>query len=173
MLSKEELMLTPQTVVLTMIKEFWQRFLQSTQGDLEKSYVSSFHFELTEELANELLDLVLQGKKRATSSSLWSYELEGTPLPKEQDLHIVTDWKGRPYCVIEITGVQILPFKEITFAICQREGEDDSLETWQEGHRIFFEEEGKELGFRFSWDMPVVFEDFRVIYQEQDSVNEG
>ena len=51
----------------------------------------------------------------------------------------------------------VIPFKDITFDICSREGEDDNLQSWQEGHREFFTEEGKELGYEFSEDMPVIF----------------
>ena len=33
--------------------------------------LEKWHFELTEDPANYLLGLVLEGKKRATASSLW------------------------------------------------------------------------------------------------------
>jgi uncharacterized protein YhfF len=52
----------------------------------------------------------------------------------------------------------------MTYDICKREGEDDTLESWQKGHRHFFTEEGKELGYVFSESMPVIFEDFKVVY---------
>ena len=49
--------------------------------------------------------------------------------------------------------------------ICSREGEDDDLESWQRGHEKFFRNEGAEMGYSFSDDLMVVFEDFRVCYQ--------
>lgn len=70
-----------------------------------------------------------------------------------------------PKGVIETTNVRILPFKDITYDICRLEGEDDSLESWRRGHISFFKEEGKELGYKFSEEMPVVFEEFEVVYQ--------
>jgi len=57
-----------------------------------------------------------------------------------------------------------LPFNEITFEICKREGEDDTLESWKRGHKHFFIEEGKMLGYEFTETMPVVFEDFEVVF---------
>lgn len=33
------------------------------------------------------------------------------------------------------------------------------------GYISFFKEEGKELGYKFSEEMPVVFEEFEVVYQ--------
>lgn len=145
---------------------FWSRFLEEKGYDDSKKYLEALHFELTEDLANELLSLVLEGKKKATSSSFKAYEKEGSNLPKIGDLSIVTDWDGNPRCIIETKNITIIPFKDITYDICSREGEDDSLESWREGHIRFFSNEGKEIGYEFTEDMLVVFEDFEVIYQE-------
>jgi len=147
------------------IAVFWGVFLQETSRPKTTKYLEVFHFELTRDLANELLRLVLIGQKKATASSLWSYDLEGERVPIVGDLSIVTDWEGIPKCVIKTTAVNILPFSDMTYDICKREGEDDSLESWQAGHTRFFTEEGKEIGYDFSPDMPVVFEDFEVVYQ--------
>ncbi|MDR1704278.1 MAG: ASCH domain-containing protein [Clostridiales bacterium] len=146
------------------IGEFWNAFITETGKDPSLKYIEAFHFELTERWANELLALVLEGKKRATASSLTALELEMERLPHPGDYSIVTDWAGNPRCVIETTAVTVIPFNEMTFDICKREGEDDSLESWKEGHRRFFTAEGKQLGYRFAEDMPVVFEDFEVVY---------
>ena len=81
-------------------------------------------------------------------------------------ISIVTDWEGIPKCVIETTNVMIIPFKEITFDICKLEGEDDNLESWREGHIYFFSREGKELGYTFTEDMPVIFENFKMVFSE-------
>ena len=42
------------------------------------------------------------------------------------------------------------------------------LQSWQEGHRAFFTEEGKELGYEFSEDMPVIFQEFNVVFRKGD-----
>ncbi|MFU8786809.1 MAG: ASCH domain-containing protein [Candidatus Izemoplasmataceae bacterium] len=148
------------------IQAFWQRFLKALNKPENTKYISCFHFELTEHLANELLALVLKGQKKATASSLLAYEIEKEPLPKIGELSIVTDFNGTPRCVIETQAVTIIPFNEMTYEICKREGEDDTLESWQAGHRKFFSAEGKIVGYEFREDLPVVFEDFKVIYQE-------
>ena len=54
------------------IEEFWKRFLEDKKLDPNTKYLESFHFELTEKWANELLRLVLEEKKRATASSLFA-----------------------------------------------------------------------------------------------------
>ncbi len=151
------------------IDEFWKAFLAKTGRSEDTTYVEVFHFELSEKWANELLRLVLIGQKKATASSLYSYECAGEPLPKVGDLSILTDWDGVPRCVIEATAITILPFSEITYDIAKREGEDDTLESWQKGHIHFFKEEGKILGYDFTEDLPVVFEDFKVVYIQEEN----
>ena len=146
------------------VKDFWSSFLLEAGKDANTQYIECFHFELTEKLADKLLDLVLSGQKRATASSFHAFEIEEDRLPQVGDYSIITDWAGTPRCVIETTAVTILPFKEITYEICKREGEDDTLESWRDGHIRFFIEDGKELGYTFSEDMPVVFEDFKVVF---------
>ena len=125
----------------------------------------AFHFELTQTLADSQLKLVLDNIKRATASSLYAYEIQQERLPQVNDFNILTDWAGTPFCVIKTTAVTILPFHKITFALCMREGEDDTLESWQKTHRAFFTKEGNALGYSFCEDMPVVFEDFEVVYR--------
>ncbi len=148
------------------VEQFWQEFLRETGRSPDTRYYDCSYFEMTEYWANELLRLVLEGKKRATCSSLLAYEAEGIALPKAGNLSIFTDWDGKPRCVAETTAVTILPFREMTFEICSREGEDECLATWVEGHERYFRAEGEECGYAFTPDMPVVFEDFRVIYQK-------
>ena len=146
------------------VDEFWNKFILETGKSKDVQYIDCFHFELTEKLANELLALVLSGQKQATSSSLYAYEVNGDRIPQVGDYSIVTDWEGTPRCIIETTAVTILPFKDITYDICKREGEDENLTSWRDGHIRFFIEDGKELGYIFSENMPVVFEDFKVVF---------
>lgn len=149
-----------------MIDEFWKEFLLKTNREEDTKYIECFHFELTEKLANELLRLVLIGQKEATSSSLLAYKNEEDKIPKAGDLSIVTDWDGNPKCVIETIKVNVIPFKDITYDICKREGEDRHLESWRKGHATFFSSEGKELGYTFTEDMPVIFEEFKMIFSK-------
>ena len=125
--------------------------------------LEKWHFELTEGACNNLLDLVLKGQKKATASSVLGYQIEGEEIPKEGNLSVITDWDGNPRCVIKTTRVRIIPYKDITFDIAKLEGEDDTLESWRKNHEKFFTEEGKDLGYKFSEEMEVIFEEFEVI----------
>lgn len=78
-------------------------------------------------------------------------------------MSIITDWNGTSKCLVKTTRVRIIPYKDITFEIAVLEGEDDSLESWRKNHEKFFKEEGKQLGYEFNENMPVIFEEFEVI----------
>ncbi len=147
------------------IQRYWEQYLHKNKLDPETKYYEAMYFGMTEELANSLLEMVLAGQKKATASSLWAFEKEGLPLPKVGDLSIVTDWAGTPHCIMKTTAITILPFQEMTFDLCKREGEDENLESWREGHGKFFTMEGEALGYEFSDEMPVVFEDFEIVWK--------
>jgi uncharacterized protein YhfF len=149
-------------------EQFWQQFLTCKDLDADTKHTGSWHFEVSEKGADSLLALVLSGQKRATASILKAYELEGSRVPEVGDYSIITDFHGTPHCIIQTTAITIIPFNEMTFDICKREGEDDRLKTWQDGHRRFFTHELKALGHDFTEDMPVVFEDFAVVYGLQE-----
>jgi len=146
------------------IREYWQRFLAATNQDQDLAYLDCFYFGRTEEGSNGLLALVLNGSKKASTSCLPYYEIHNEKIPEAGDLSIVTDGQGTPRCVIETTHVTIMPFKDVTFDICKREGEDDNLQAWQDTHFAIYEAEGKAEGYHFTWDTPIVFEDFKVVY---------
>lgn len=125
--------------------------------------LGKWHFELTEKACNTLLDLVLKGQKRATSSSLAAFELGDETIPKEGELSVITDWDGNPRCVVRTKKVHILPYEEITYDLAKLEGEDETLDSWKRSHERFFTREGEMLGYHFSPQMPVVFEEFEIV----------
>ena len=125
--------------------------------------LEKWHFELTEDACNSLLDLVLKGQKRATSSSLAAFELGGETMPKEGELSVITDWDGNPRCVVRTKKLHILPYEEITYDLAKLEGEDETLDSWKRSHERFFTREGEMLGYHFSPQMSVVFEEFEVV----------
>lgn len=148
----------------TRVNEYWNTFLKETGRSQDTKYYEAFYFGSTETMATELLELVLKGQKRATASALLEYINRGESIPQVHDLSIVTDWEGNPKCIIQTTAVSQLKFKDVTYEICKREGEDENLESWQRNHIKFFQEAGKQEGYEFSWDMDIIFEDFKVIY---------
>ena len=152
--------------VLNMDKEVkklldkYQEFLKKGKGNFNKAW----HFCSDEKNANELAELTLNGIKRGTASLKYWYEVENEKIPEVGDLNIITDWEGKPVCVIKNEKVLIIPFKEVDEDFAYREGEGDkSLKHWRDVHIEYFTKELKELGIEFNEDMLVVCEEFDVV----------
>lgn len=119
-------------------------------------------FGATAGQADELLALVLDGSKSATSSSVQDYADEDEPLPAIGDLSIVLDGAGVPRAVLEVVSVEVRPFDEVTEEHARAEGEDDrTLVSWRRLHEQFWREHS---AHGFARDMPVLCESFRVLH---------
>lgn len=150
------------------ILPFWRAFCATISPDLMPRFYEAFHFADTEAAANELAELALRGTKRATAGLLWAFEAVGTRLPARGDLSVVTDWRGTPVCVIETVDVAIVPFDQVTEQFAATEGEGDgSLRYWREAHWASFTRECQRIGRTPTPEMPVVCEEFRVVYRRQ------
>lgn len=148
--------------------KMWEDYLFSIGEDIEdtnKSY-TSWYFCSDKESADNLAKLVLQGTKRGTASLYDIYDIDDEELPKVYDYSIITNWDGAAQCIIRTKKIIILPFKDVNEEMAEIEGEGDkSLEYWRRVHIDFFEKELEEYNMKFSKDMPVVFEEFEVVYK--------
>lgn len=147
------------------IESYWNDFLSRENQPLDTNYFEAFYFGSDRQSADHLLQLVLEGKKSATSSAEEEYLLINEREPKIGDFSIVTDFDGNPKCIIQTTEILKLKFNEMTYDICRLEGEDLTLETWQEKHIDFFDTVGKIVGYEYHPDMMLVFEKFEVVHQ--------
>ncbi|MCX5233552.1 ASCH domain-containing protein [Streptomyces sp. NBC_00233] len=74
------------------------------------------------------------GYKTATTGLLEDYAKETEGLECLGERMALLDGQGHPIAVIEITGVEVKPFSEVTWEHVQAEGEGDvSLEEWRAG----------------------------------------
>jgi len=150
------------------VKAYWQNFLSNFPAD--SSYHSKAYFEGgygdSPELMNELIQLVLEGKKTATCGSLWEWEAEGNRIPQVGDIWIELDGNGNPVCITETVEVTIRKYNEVDADFAHDEGEgDQSLEYWRKAHRNFFSRTLPKIGKEFSEEMPLVCERFKLIYK--------
>lgn len=112
-----------------------------------------------------LAGLVRAGVKTATASAYPLYALEGEPLPVTGAYSVILDSREDAVCVIRTTRVYVVAFRAVSPEHARREGEGDlSLEHWRAIHRRFFTRELAEAGLAFDEDMPVVCEEFEVVY---------
>lgn len=126
------------------------------------SYASAvtLSFGDSPEQADELLALVLAGKKTATCGSLRQFAPIGAEtMPEVGRRDVVLDGKGRRAAVIETLQLEIKRYDEVDPVFASEEGEGDlSLGTWRVNHQAFFEGQGS-----FAPDMLVVCERFRLV----------
>lgn len=147
------------------VEQYKQKFYKATNRK-SATEIEIFSFGDTDEMADELGELVLIGKKTGTSSGYDLYT-EDEVKPYIGQLSIVLDSKEQPLCVIENINVEIMPFNEVTEVHAKKEGEGDlSLAYWKKAHLDFFPKYYKEeLGVEFSDDHRIIYEEFKVIYK--------
>ena len=121
-------------------------------------------------LADELLELVLDGTKTATSSALAELEAAGEPVPRPGDLSILLDAEGHPRALIRTSRVDVVPLRDVTGEFAALEGEDDrTLVSWRREHERYFRRVLEPAGVEFDESLPVALERFEVLYpQPQD-----
>lgn len=147
------------------IAAFWSASRAALGPGAPEQPPPSWSFGDSPELADELLALVMDGRKTATCDSVWAYEAAGEPLPQPGDLSIVLDGRGAPACVIETTEVRVMPMNEVDAQFAYDEGEDDrTWESWYAAHERYFRRTLPAIGREFDPAMPLVLERFRRCY---------
>jgi uncharacterized protein YhfF len=150
------------------VLEFWE--LVKSEIGIEGDFQDAWGFGDTPELRDELLDLVLAGRKRATTPGIKEMEATGEKFPEVGDLHIILDGQGHPRAVIRTLDTKRARLCDVDEEHAFEEGEDDrTLESFLREHRIYFTRIGKEMGFEFSEDIEVIMEKFERVYPPEDS----
>ncbi|AYV70972.1 MULTISPECIES: ASCH domain-containing protein [Niallia] len=141
------------------VNEFWNQFCIDTQKE-GVQYKDATQFGAS---ADWLAELVVNGKKTATTSGYVFYEIEKEAIPKVGEYYIILNGKENPVAIIEIESVQIVPMNEVTEEFALAEGEGD-YQFWWDAHEKFFTELLKEYDIAFTQDMLVVCERFKKVY---------
>ncbi|EGQ9279706.1 ASCH domain-containing protein [Vibrio vulnificus] len=150
------------------IQTYLSEYLSSLPSETAEKYTSfsTDYFCADEYNANVCADLILRGEKRASCSLEYWYSHEGEPMPEVGHLQVVTNWDGKPICIIELTSVSKCKYSDVTEEFAAEEGEGDkSLKWWREAHWKFFGLECDELGIEPTEDMLLVLERFKVVYK--------
>jgi len=117
--------------------------------------LESFAFGDNPELADELLALMLIGRKTATC---WAAS-EGDKGVVVGKRWIVKDGQDRPRAILETVELTRRRFSEVDATFAHHEGEGDrSLDDWRRMHMSYFTRRGE-----FSPDMKVCCERFRLV----------
>lgn len=104
---------------------------------------------------DKLVDLVIKGKKTATTSI---YELDEISNGEEES--ILTYENGNKACIVKTKQVLIMKFNEMTLELARLEGEGDlSLNYWRKVHFDYF----KSIDKNFNNESKIIFEIFEVV----------
>lgn len=142
------------------IEAYWRAFAK--ERGLSNTPYTAFAFGDGSELADELLELVVRGDKRATACLVQAY-IE--PLAAPGDYAIVLDGSGAPCCVLMTREVVVKPFAEADDAFAWDEGEGDrSLVFWRDVHNTFFRGQAETAGIEFGPTSEVVLERFELVW---------
>lgn len=103
---------------------------------------------------DELVELVLSGKKTATTS------FEDDEIPKVGEKSILTFENEKKACIVETKKVIITKLKDVTPEMAYLEGEGDrSLDYYKKSHVAYF----KKINSNFNEESEIVFEIFEVV----------
>lgn len=131
----------------------------NTLENTNKDYFECFAFGDCPEMADELLDLVLSGKKTATVSVI----LENEQAPNIGDLSLVLDGRGKPACVIKTVHLEIVKFCDLTWDMVKLEGEDETFEQWKAGNIRYWTRDSAKREYTFTDQTLITFERFEVV----------
>jgi uncharacterized protein YhfF len=144
-------------------RQFWNAYATAARATTGKYTV--FRFGDSDELADELVALILAGKKRATTSLVRDFTSLGQPLPEPGNFGVVVDGRNAPRCVIRTTDVSVKPLREVDEDFARDEGGGDrSLAWWRASHARYFKRQGSRDGFSVDDNTQVVLVRFEVVW---------
>lgn len=148
------------------VQALWNDFLESHPRLPDAADPpTAEQFGDTPALADELLGLVLAGRKRATACLGVEFALEGARLPRIGDHWIACDGAGVPRVVLRSVELRIGSIDSVDDAFARDEGEGDlTRESWLREHRAYWLRVAPVQGFIWDDGLEVLFERFRVVW---------
>ena len=150
------------------VEEFWRQFLTEADMAEDTTFVEAFQLGSGAAMADELVDLIVNGPKRATAGSVADYEADGDAYPEVGDYWVACGGDGRARAILCTTDVRIGPLSSVDDQFAWDEGEGDRTRAdWLRMHTAFFAKGHARIGAKMHADIPVVFERFAVAYTDE------
>ena len=147
------------------VNEYWKAFLARNPQIGRDTPFQAWCFGNSKEMAKDLAQLVLSGKKTTTSSLAKTNELEPQNAPVSDGYSVVTDFEGIPMCIIQTAEIRHGLFSDVDAQFAHNEGEgDQSLEYWRAVHWDYFSREAAKFEFEFNEYSMVCCERFRLLF---------
>lgn len=142
--------------------QMWDNFIEQ-HPEYQSSNYSAWRYGA---LVDQLAELTVKNIKTATASAFDLYAVDQDPLPQVNDFNIILDSKDEAVCITKTIKVSIVPFLEVSEEHAFKEGEGDrSLATWRKEHTDLFTQWYEEENLEFHENIPVVCEEFKVVYK--------
>ena len=148
------------------VLELWNDFIKVNPNFKESDIPESDFFHNNKFDADRLAQLILIGKKKASSGLFILYKQYNIDLPKIGAMKIVTDYNGGAKAIIKTTHVDTIPFYKISDEYAQLDmgTSAEPLKKWKKAHWDFFSEFLKENDGKMDEKMLVVCEKFETIW---------
>lgn len=146
------------------VESFWYAFCAATRTSPDVRW-DAWRFGDSDDLADELLALVVNGPKRATAELVSTFEADGEPLPEVGAYSVVCDARNLPACVLRTAEVVVKPLHEVDESFARDEGEGERTRAdWLDSHTRYFRRTLAARGRELTADEPTVFERFDLIW---------
>jgi len=151
------------------VYEMWNNFTESNPEFKNEELPNTDFFDNSEEDYHRYADLIVAGKKQASSGLYIWYKDANVDLPKKGAKLIVTDWNGKARAIIKNTKVDTIPFKNISkeYAELDMGTNIKPLEEWKKAHWEIFANSLEENGQKATDEILVVCEWFETIWTEK------
>jgi uncharacterized protein YhfF len=145
------------------VLDFWEKVKEET--GIDGAFADAYGIGDTSELKQELLNLVLDGKKRASTSLVKESELEGWPEPEVGQYNVILDGCDKPAAVVRTVRIRKCSFSDVDEEHAFWEGEDErTLDSYIREHTKYYTRRGAALDFEFTPNMEVILERFELVY---------
>ncbi|TQL47154.1 uncharacterized protein YhfF [Homoserinimonas aerilata] len=144
--------------------ELWRAYCEAVPG-VGDEHPSVEGFGDSAELADELLALVVEGRKTATATLVAEFAADEQPLPRIGGYWIACDGRGAPQVVLRSTELRLGTVESVDDAFARDEGEGDrTRDSWLADHLRYWRRVTDARGIRWSDDIEVIFERFEVVW---------
>lgn len=124
-------------------QSFWNEYVASelAEGRPSPELYDTMVIGSDEVSANVGAQMILSGRKTATSALPADFEGAGQRPPQPGDLSLVLDGRGAPICIVRTVSVRTQPFGDVDGAFARDYGEwDGTLATWRERMLAYYGE---------------------------------
>jgi uncharacterized protein YhfF len=144
---------------------YWAHFARATNLQGARYTIASFGDSPA--MAEELLALVLSGRKRATASLARDYQrMHSQAFPSVGEYIVWLAGSGRPRCITQTISVSVKPLSQVDDQFAWDEGEGDrSRAWWLTAHRAYFARQAEREGFPLHDAIETVFERFVLVWK--------